>query len=259
MVNLRLAILSDIHGNADALDAALCMIKKKGVDFTIVLGDLLTYGCQPRDVLYKLVQFCGKNDCVFIKGNHDQFYFDMCASGIGDHYDMPDFIRESIEWTASQIVSNELIKMFSWCDSYAIGNVYFAHANPYGYGDWQYVDKTGQCIDAAESLRSRGYVLGVFGHLHRKKAISIDRARNVSLLETGKLPTNSDKIFILNPGSVGQPRGEGFSFMFVNIEANKISYDFSDLNFDVNNSIRLINASVMSDQTKNKIISYLRS
>ncbi len=254
----RIAVISDIHGNADALEAALHLINKNKVDLTIILGDILTYGCQPCVVLDKLVRFHEKNDCIFIKGNHDQFYFDKEHDFVDANYEIPDFISESIDWTAKQIKNADLGSIFPWCENYKIENIYFAHANPYDYGDWRYVDKPEQCLAAADVLKSKGYEVGVFGHVHRKKAVAINALGDVRLVGTCSRPSSSNEIFIFNPGSVGQARGEGFSFMFLNIAHNEVSYNFSDLNFDLTNSIKLINETTMSTHTKNKIISYFK-
>ena len=73
----KVAVISDIHANADALTVALKKIQSTGVDMTIVLGDVLTYGCQPVEVINKLKQYKKENAVVFIKGSHDQFYFNL--------------------------------------------------------------------------------------------------------------------------------------------------------------------------------------
>jgi predicted phosphodiesterase len=73
----KVAVISDIHANANALTVALKKIQSTGVDMTIVLGDVLTYGCQPIEVINKLKQYKKENAVVFIKGNHDQFYFNL--------------------------------------------------------------------------------------------------------------------------------------------------------------------------------------
>lgn len=258
MPDIRTAVISDIHGNADALDITLDVIKSNNVDMTIVLGDLLTYGCQPCEVIDKLIQFQINNDCIFIKGNHDQFYFSKHNGQVNSNYEIPSFIQESIDWTADQIKNTDLASIFTWHDNFKIEKVYFAHANPYDYGDWSYVDKIEQCITAAETLRSKGYGVGVFGHVHRNKALAIDKSGNARFTGNCASSTSYKETFILNPGTVGQPRGEGCSFMFLNIDQNEISYSFSGLHVDMTNSIKLINETKMSIHTKNKIASYLK-
>ena len=56
MSDIKVAVISDIHGNADALEYALDEIKLLVPDVTIILGDILTYGCEPLEVLDVLNQ-----------------------------------------------------------------------------------------------------------------------------------------------------------------------------------------------------------
>lgn len=64
---MRIAIISDIHGNLTALQAVLADIKLQKVDDIICLGDIVTLGPQPKEVLNALKEL----NCVIIKGNHD--------------------------------------------------------------------------------------------------------------------------------------------------------------------------------------------
>ena len=64
----KIAVISDIHSNADALTKILDELNKEKADTTIFLGDILTYGCQPLEVLDMLVEYKRKNSIIFIKG-----------------------------------------------------------------------------------------------------------------------------------------------------------------------------------------------
>ena len=96
MSDIKVAVISDIHGNADALEYALDEIKLLVPDVTIILGDILTYGCEPLEVLDVLNTYKESNHCIFIKGNHDQFYFDLESGKKSFAYSIPEFVSESI-------------------------------------------------------------------------------------------------------------------------------------------------------------------
>ena len=51
MIEYKIAVISDIHSNADALQYALLKIKYESVDLTVILGDIFTYCCQPKEVV----------------------------------------------------------------------------------------------------------------------------------------------------------------------------------------------------------------
>ena len=68
---MRLALLSDIHGNLDALEACLDQIGEVGVDGIVILGDLVGYGPDPERVIDVVADLNAKG-AIVIKGNHDE-------------------------------------------------------------------------------------------------------------------------------------------------------------------------------------------
>ena len=136
----KIAVISDIHSNADALMKVLDELAGMSIDLTVFLGDILTYGMQPRQVLDLLTTYSEANDVVFIKGNHDQFYFDIQRDQESLAYQVPDFVEESIQWTLTQIGNQRLEELFNWQEHHQVDGVYFSHANPFGYGNWGYIE-----------------------------------------------------------------------------------------------------------------------
>ncbi|MCL0038097.1 metallophosphoesterase family protein [Thermodesulfovibrionales bacterium] len=255
----KIAVISDIHANADALAAAVKNIDNQSIDLIVVLGDLLTYGCQPNEVLANLMELQKNNNCIFIKGNHDQFFFDLQCGIEAPSYRVPEFVKESVGWTASQIQGISMSKLFDWHESYRLDSIYFAHANPFQYGDWQYVERAEQYNKTALVLKGEGIKVGVFGHSHRRRLGVHSGNDNVQFLENGPLDLSVNSVYILNPGSVGQPRKEGFSFMLLGVSEESVSVEFVELAVNITKSIELIYRTDMSEQTKEKLVSYLRS
>lgn len=70
-MKIKIAVISDSHSNADSLGIVLENFKKMKIDITIFLGDILTYGCQPLEVLSMLDKYQSENKVIFIKGNND--------------------------------------------------------------------------------------------------------------------------------------------------------------------------------------------
>ena len=144
---INIAVISDIHSNFDALKLVLKNLENKKIDLTIFLGDILTYGCQPLEVLHMLCNYKRKYPAIFIKGNHDQIYFDLQSNADKLNYKFPKFVDESVKWTLEKISQISLKDLFFWHDSYYIGNVYFSHANPFFYGDWRYLENNQNLIE----------------------------------------------------------------------------------------------------------------
>ncbi len=259
MNNLKVAVISDIHGNGESLKKVLEDIKLLSVDVTIFLGDLLTYGCQPLEVLDALDSYQVCHESIFIKGNHDQFYFDQAAGKESFDYVIPEFVSESILWTTKELKRAQFQSMFDWKESFSIGSIYFSHANPFRYGDWRYVESSEQCFEASEELNKKGFKVGVFGHSHRKSAVKVSKKHGYSKMDDCSICLNESASYILNPGSIGQARGEGLSYMILTLQDLKLNFKFYNLDIDMTTSINLINKSKMSFSTKEKLISYLGS
>lgn len=264
--NLRIALISDVHANALAFRAALAEARLRGFDRMVILGDLLTYGCAPLEVLDLAQEAASRDGAVFIKGNHDQLYIDLTR---GDHayYDgLPGWLREAAAWTDQAIQGRDVEGMFAWQNAASMAGVFFAHANPFTYGDWSYLNRPEDLERAARRLHARKHQFGIFGHTHRSKIYSLDRSDNSNTL----LPVVLDKparrftlnrgnnIFIADVGSVGQPRGDDKTAKFAMLETAKdaIQIDFVRLDYDVAAHCQAVAQSNMSDQTKQKLLGF---
>src|SRR6188508_206202 len=99
---MRIAILSDIHANREALDAVLETVGGLDVDEIVLLGDIVGYGPDPAyavDIAGELVS----RGALCLLGNHDEA---MCSPSGGR--DMTENARVAIEWTRRQLSSAQL-------------------------------------------------------------------------------------------------------------------------------------------------------
>ncbi len=257
----RVAVVSDIHGNSAALSVVIAEIRRQEVQAVIVLGDLLTYGCDPNGVVGQLLSLTRDYEVIFIKGNHDQFYFDLDAEVSPFIYKVPEFVKESVLWT-HQVCRYKLGDVFQWQDKYALEGVFFAHANPFVYGDWRYINSSKDHAEAARALRDDGYYTGVFGHTHRSKigvCSAVGTEVDVSFSESQSVlrcSSNNDKIYVLNTGSIGQPRGTEPAFLLMDIGSEGAAVEVVNICFDTDAHLSQIECSSLSRQTKDRLKSY---
>ena len=241
-----MAVLSDVHANAGALVAATADIAARRPDAVVVLGDLLTYGCEPHAVLDGLEELGRRLPLYVVKGNHDELYFRPPLSPTApDVGRLAAFVRESVEWTLQRIDGAEFEQRFPWRERLTVEGLLFAHANPFPYGDWTYLNTEPELRRAAATLEGGGSHIGVFGHTHRRRAVSIRDGAVVLAPEL--LASDGQPVVVLNPGSVGQPRRSGSSGLRVT---------FTDLRYDVAAHTRAIAASDLSEQTKARLLGY---
>ncbi|TVR18218.1 MAG: hypothetical protein EA391_02725 [Balneolaceae bacterium] len=104
----RVAVISDIHGNAQALEAVLADIGKNNVDSIICLGDIVTFGPSPREII-ELIQ---QHNCSYVIGNHEEALFDPENSS--DYEIEGEALQKSIYWCIKKLSDKDLsfIKSF---------------------------------------------------------------------------------------------------------------------------------------------------
>jgi predicted phosphodiesterase len=263
----RVAIISDVHGNARAYAEALSFARRRGFDQLIILGDLLTYGCEPASVLELSVEALERDDALLIRGNHDQLYVDLRRDDRAYYRTFPDWLREATDWTADAVWDVDLEAMFPWLERWVSGDVLLAHANPFAYGDWTYLNQQADFAKAARALNNQGHSIGIFGHTHRPKVVEVDR-NGASHIVTPPLTTvrevaldlsaSKSLAIVIDPGSVGQPRSRDktSTIVFLSCEAERLQVEFVSVPYDLHAHKRAIIEANLSDTTKAKLLGF---
>ncbi|HEX6383732.1 MAG TPA: metallophosphoesterase family protein [Anaerolineae bacterium] len=97
---MRIALISDIHGNLVSLEAVLADIERERPDELICLGDVATLGPQPREVVARLRAL----DCPCITGNHETYLFN---ADLGRAYMDVAWFAQSIDWCRDQLTASD--------------------------------------------------------------------------------------------------------------------------------------------------------
>lgn len=254
---MRVAVINDIHANYHALSAVSEMLQPGEIDTLVVLGDLLTYGVAVQPTLKLMEKLNQRYDCHFIKGNHDQIYFDLQAGKDYRYKPFPEFIEESVQHTASQL-KRPLIEQFDWRDSLVFCDVLFAHANAFGYMNWSYVNHQADFEANLYAIESTPYRGAIFGHTHRAKYCKKRAGAPASIADkmSGPLIVKPEDSFVMTNGSLGQPRGENASFLILDIRPDHYLFESVDVNYDLDAHCRDISTSSLSEASKSKLLSY---
>lgn len=236
-------VISDLHSNKRALTAALKAAGRKRTDQLIILGDVLTYGIDAIEAL-DAVQKCVDEGAWLLTGNHDEMYLDL-IKGYSKIYGRlrPD-LQESIAYNLSKIDKKQFSSL-KWQREIVHNNVYYSHANPYG-DFWEYISSPEDYQMAALKLKQMKHLAGVFGHTHRAAHFG---------LESGFLPRIEgleDDIFVINPGSVGQPRSDVKMATLLRLSSynGKLWAEIEGVSYDVRAHVRELNSSALSLRTK---------
>lgn len=196
---MRILILSDIHANFTALEAALTQAAGRW-DVAVCLGDIVGYGPDPAEVSEKIrsiAQAC-------IRGNHDK-----AVAGIMSTEDFNPVAKAAVDWTRSQL-SPQLMK---WLAELPHGPMK-SHDLVLVHGAFQDEDEyVFTPAQALEGLLDSTAAVTFFGHTHHQGGFSyLDN--NLEVLQIrpranelfAPLRIEADKRYLLNPGSIGQPR-----------------------------------------------------
>jgi hypothetical protein len=255
----RVAVVSDLHANGRAVRAALQLARLRGFDELVVLGDLLTYGVDIDEVLDAVSEAVSAHGGAVITGNHDQLYFDIAAGRTEYVERLPEWLRESVEFTADRLHIGAFLSRFSWEQERSVGPVLFAHANPFAYPNWRYMNTLADIEEARGVLAARGARAGVFGHNHRA-AVHGGAGALTELAISGDVSGLDlrEQIVVVNPGSVGQPRrvGGGATLAMLAVDKDVLSVSIEAIDYDVDAHVAALMASAMSPPTREKLASF---
>jgi predicted phosphodiesterase len=189
---MRIAVLSDIHGNLPALDAVLADLRP--YDAVWQLGDVVGYGPQPNEVVARLVA----ENASGVRGNHD-----AAAIGELDTDTFNDDARAAVEWTMGTISASTRGWLTALEPRVEQDNFTLVHGSPRD-PTWEYV----YSVSIARANMSRFTTSHcLVGHTHVPLVYRQVGSRVEPWLPgDGSMMELDDRRTMINPGSVGQPR-----------------------------------------------------
>lgn len=193
---MRTAVLSDIHSNLEALEAVLAAADAEGCERVIVLGDIVGYGADPDAVIARLAE----RDAIAIAGNHD-----LAATGGFDVSWFNEVAAAAIKWTSETMTADAKGYLQGLSPRRDTTEVLLVHGSVRDPVAEYLLDVPG----ARVSFEIGDFPLAFFGHTHLPTVFRCtdDGQINGWVLEEGMdLSLESDLRFMVNPGSVGQPR-----------------------------------------------------
>ncbi|MDZ7724667.1 MAG: metallophosphoesterase family protein [candidate division KSB1 bacterium] len=190
---MKYALISDIHGNLAALDRVLQFLDSCEYDKLVCLGDIVGYGPDPNACCERIRE---KADIVLL-GNHDQ-----AAIGRMDISYFNRYARQAIAWTGLRLQSECRSFLADGLVQAEIDDALCVHASPFEPENWHYVMSR---IDALQAFQAFSQHTCFVGHSHAPM-IAVE-ANDTIVLQAGEsLDLHPDNRYIINVGSVGQPR-----------------------------------------------------
>ncbi|MFZ3128128.1 MAG: metallophosphoesterase [Rhodoferax sp.] len=225
---MRLALLSDIHGNLQALDACLAHARAQRAQRFVFLGDMVGYGADPVAVLERIMLLTEEGAMV-IKGNHDAMAVTPPAEPktIGD---------SSAAWTHNQLSAAQR----GWIDQLPLtlqhDSVLFVHASANDPQLWRYVydqRAAAASLDAAAAWPGVRYVFG--GHVHMQTLYYRGAGASLMLFTPQPgvaVPVPKHRQWLGTVGSVGQPRDGNTQAMYTLFDTERAQLTFHRVPYD---------------------------
>jgi len=222
---LRVAVLSDIHANQPALEAVLAAVDEAGVEETWCLGDVVGYGAQP-DACAELV----RERCdLCLVGNHD-----LAVLGGLDTSSFSETASAAVEWTLTAASEGTFEFLRGLEPAGSREGIGLFHASPRD-PIWEYVLSTDQAEAGLDAQEER---IGLIGHSHvslffcRPATGDPGKTQGAQAGDGALIPLENGE-WLLNPGSVGQPRDGDPRAAWLELDTEELTARFHRVSYDI--------------------------
>jgi diadenosine tetraphosphatase ApaH/serine/threonine PP2A family protein phosphatase len=220
---LRLLVLSDIHANLEALEA--CLDAAPEHDQVFNLGDIVGYGADPNEVTARAREL----GSVFVRGNHDK-----ACSGLSNLNDFNPIAGLAALWTREKLMPEHLqfLRELPHGPITPIENLQLVHGSPRDEDEYILM-----ASDAYAILAQLSVPLVFFGHTHVQRCFLLEPGHGPGQTlapapkpgkgkQTVTLELKAGTRYLVNPGSVGQPRDHDprAAFLAYDTDANSITF-----------------------------------
>jgi predicted phosphodiesterase len=223
---MRYLILSDIHSNLTALDAVIAATKGRWQE-AVCLGDLVGYGPDPNGVIDRIREL----GAVTIRGNHDK-----AIAGLMEGEEFNPIAQFAVQWSREQLrPENRKYLVELPKGPHSIEEFSIVHGAV--HDEDEYVVSPALALDG---LLSAPTALTFFGHTHiqggftfRDDAIGVLHMKPAAGNQFASLNLEQGSRYLLNPGSIGQPRDGDPRAAFAIFDAEKSLVEFWRVPYDI--------------------------
>ncbi len=220
---MSVAIIADIHANLEALQRVLERIRELGADEIICLGDIVGYNADPN----ACIDILAREDISCILGNHD-----AVASGLEEPVQFNPLAKAAVLWTRGQLTQESREFILGLPREKQVSDFYTFHGSIHDTN--RYIASRDDVMDNVRLLSALPGApsIGFFGHTHVSAAI-IERRGVVTAELALELLVEAGRKYLINPGSVGQPRDGDprASFLVYEPETGRITFHRVEYDF----------------------------
>lgn len=230
---MRIAFISDIHGNYTALQAVLADVKSQNIDQIVCLGDTVSLGPQPREVLNRLREL----KCVLIKGNHD---WAVLEPEEAEKFEITEHLIPDLYWCRDQLTQVDLNFIDSFIPTHEIvlpnGVIILCfHGSPISATDLIQSTTAPEVLDKYFDGQKATIFIGGHSHIQMYR-----RYGEKLILNSGSV--GNAFVFAYSPGNVPSllPWAE---YAIINQSGRELDVDLRRVHFDTDELLKIIRES----------------
>ncbi|HET7434286.1 MAG TPA: metallophosphoesterase family protein, partial [Thermoanaerobaculia bacterium] len=222
---MRALVVSDLHSNLEALRAVFARVRRKKYDSILCLGDFVGYGAQPNQLLD--IMRTVRAQKVYIRGNHDRV-----AAGLDDADGFNHAAKASALWTreALSAVNRSFLRELP-VGPRRFKDAMLCHGAPHDEDEYVF-----NVNHAAQVLALHEAPIILYGHTHLPVIFSMNKNFQVSgwaVRGEATVKLDPNERYLINPGSVGQPRDRNPDASFLILDFAKHTVQFFRVPYDV--------------------------
>lgn len=213
---MAIALISDIHANIEALEAVFKSIGQYDVESICCLGDIVGYGPNPNECVNLIREKCAH---VLI-GNHD-----YAAIGKTDIEYFNQYAKAAAYWTRKHLTEENKKYLAALPFTHQNDEMLMVHASPTNPAHWYYILNP---YDAQIEMEAFSQPLCFIGHSHVPLIYSTN-----NVIKDTYFSFKSEQKYIVNVGSVGQPRDGNHKACYALYDPDTHSLDYIRLDYEV--------------------------
>ena len=217
---MKFAIFGDIHANLHALQAVLADAHAQKCTHYVCTGDVVGYNAFPRECL----EIIRNLECPVVKGNHDEHASTNC-----NHDGFNELAEESMKWTSDRLAEEDKQWLQSLRFIRTIRDFTVAHATLDTPQGWGYIFNQ---LDAQASFHYQKTQLCFVGHTHTP-ILYVREGNTAHALQYESFTLQPGRKYIVNVGSVGQPRDHDWRASYVTYDPTTMAVENHRIEYDV--------------------------
>ena len=242
---MRIALMSDIHGNRQAFQAVLTAAAERGAERHVILGDIVGYGGDPVWCVDKTMALAA-DGAIVIRGNHDQGVADPSVS-------MNEVARAAIDWTRTQLNDEQKAFLARLPLEVEDGERLYVHADASAPARYHYVTDAETAAAHLQACRAR---ISFCGHVHRPALYGLGpNGKTTSFTPTSAqgIPLLAQRRWLAVMGAVGQPRDGNPAAAFGILDTSRGELEFHRVGYDIEAAAARIRAVGLPDSLASRL------